>query len=196
MTVNEKKREKTRRFFRKALKELLSEKTYLEITVNELCERAELSRATFYIYYSDIDALLREMQDKMLEDIEELRKPFRKNRNYGINNELSDLCISRHIYDYERSHRDLYLLFMSSDIDGYFRRRMKKMWQEDFLSSVKGAGYIIDKKLIYAVKFIIGGMLEVICESLKNKDIEFDEFHELIGIAARIDPALLKKDKP
>lgn len=134
MTVNEKKREKTRRFFRKALKELLSEKPYLEITVNELSERAELSRATFYIYYSDID--------------------------------------------------------------GYFRRRMKEMLQEDFLSSVKESGYIIDKKLIYAIKFIISGSLEVICESLKNKDIEFEEFAEFIGIAAMIDPALLKKDKP
>ena len=36
-----------------AFRELLSEKTFEEITINEICVRAEIRRATFYKHFSD-----------------------------------------------------------------------------------------------------------------------------------------------
>jgi AcrR family transcriptional regulator len=48
-----------------AFHELLEEKRVSEITVMELCERAGVSRKTFYKYYADPFALLTAMQDDL-----------------------------------------------------------------------------------------------------------------------------------
>ena len=48
--------------------ELLAEKPVNDITVIEVCERAGVSRKTFYKYYSDQFALLVAMQDDLFED--------------------------------------------------------------------------------------------------------------------------------
>ena len=37
----------------KAFEELLEEKSFEEITINELCDRAQTRRATFYKHFSD-----------------------------------------------------------------------------------------------------------------------------------------------
>lgn len=49
---------KTRRSLSKALDSLLNEKLYEDITVTEICARAQVRRVTFYDHFSDKEALL------------------------------------------------------------------------------------------------------------------------------------------
>lgn len=49
-----------------ALAELMKEKPYDKIKINELCERAKLGRVTFYRHYDTIDDVLRKKFDDML----------------------------------------------------------------------------------------------------------------------------------
>lgn len=49
---------KAERDFRKALLKLMQNKNFTEITVSELCKTAELSRGTFYRYYTNTNDLL------------------------------------------------------------------------------------------------------------------------------------------
>jgi AcrR family transcriptional regulator len=44
---------KTKRALSSAFLQLLREKHFEEITINELCDRAEIRRATFYKHYTD-----------------------------------------------------------------------------------------------------------------------------------------------
>ena len=44
---------KTKKALSKAFLKLLSEKSFEDITVNELCERADIRRATFYKHFTD-----------------------------------------------------------------------------------------------------------------------------------------------
>ena len=54
MTVKEDLRvRKTKKALSDAFFEMLSEKTFDEITINELCDRAGVRRATFYKHYTD-----------------------------------------------------------------------------------------------------------------------------------------------
>ena len=48
----------TKMVLKKALLELMQHKPVNKITVKEICERAELNRATFYAHYSDCFDLL------------------------------------------------------------------------------------------------------------------------------------------
>ncbi len=49
---------RTRQALRAALMELVQEKEYLQISVEEVASRANVSRATFYLHYKDKDDLL------------------------------------------------------------------------------------------------------------------------------------------
>jgi AcrR family transcriptional regulator len=50
--------ERTRKLLSETLINLLTEKQYAEITVQDVTERARLSRTTFYQHYKDVDDLL------------------------------------------------------------------------------------------------------------------------------------------
>lgn len=53
-----------------ALKELLSEKSFEDITVNEICERADIRRATFYKSFSDKYAFLKYLVGTLRDDFD------------------------------------------------------------------------------------------------------------------------------
>ncbi|MBR6525914.1 MAG: TetR/AcrR family transcriptional regulator [Clostridia bacterium] len=57
----------TRKALRNALLSLLPEKSVDTLTVKEVCEKANVSRATFYKHYKDCFDLLKQMESCMLE---------------------------------------------------------------------------------------------------------------------------------
>jgi AcrR family transcriptional regulator len=50
--------QKTKRFLQEALLSLMSEKSYESILVQDILDRADIGRSTFYMHYQDKDALL------------------------------------------------------------------------------------------------------------------------------------------
>lgn len=49
----------------RAFEQLICEKDYEKISVTELCARAKISKKTFYVYYTDLNDLLAEMQGQL-----------------------------------------------------------------------------------------------------------------------------------
>lgn len=62
---------KTKESLYESFLELLASKPVNSITVIEICDRAGVSRKTFYKYYSDQFALLRAMQDDLFQEYRE-----------------------------------------------------------------------------------------------------------------------------
>lgn len=62
---------RTMKMFEEALLELLSEKEYKKITVQEITKRASLNRATFYLHFYDKDELLEACLNNALLDLRE-----------------------------------------------------------------------------------------------------------------------------
>lgn len=56
----------TRSVIKDALLELLEEKTFDKITVSSVCKQAEITRATFYLHYDNLSAVLDELLDEAL----------------------------------------------------------------------------------------------------------------------------------
>ena len=57
----------TQRILKESFLILLKQKPVNKITVKEVCEMAELNRATFYAHYSDCFALLESIEQELLE---------------------------------------------------------------------------------------------------------------------------------
>jgi AcrR family transcriptional regulator len=62
---------RTRRALQQALRDLMLEKAYDRITVQELLDRADIGRATFYAHFHDKDALLMSEFEAMREALRE-----------------------------------------------------------------------------------------------------------------------------
>ncbi len=60
---------RTRAMLGQALKELLLEKDYDAITVQEITDRADLNRATFYLHYGRKEELLTEMLESQFDEL-------------------------------------------------------------------------------------------------------------------------------
>ena len=68
---------RTKKMFKNALKELmLSNKDYMDITVKELCEKAELNRRTFYLHYEYIDDVLADIQEDFSQEFYQATKQY------------------------------------------------------------------------------------------------------------------------
>ena len=60
---------RTRRYLREALIELVIEKGYDQVTVQDITDRATLNRATFYLHYRDKNELLLDCATELFDDI-------------------------------------------------------------------------------------------------------------------------------
>ena len=55
----------TKLMFRKALAQLLKDKHISQISIREICEKAELNRSTFYLHYKNVYDLLEEIENEI-----------------------------------------------------------------------------------------------------------------------------------
>ena len=60
---------RTRRALRKALNDLMEEKGYDQVTIEDLTERADIGRTTFYLHYSAKQDLLLEQFGEMIDQL-------------------------------------------------------------------------------------------------------------------------------
>ena len=57
---------KTKKAIKTALIELMSKKDLVDITVSELARKANVNRKTFYLHYSNVQAVFEEIEDDMI----------------------------------------------------------------------------------------------------------------------------------
>ena len=61
----------TKSMIKSAFLDLLSKKNVRHITVRELCEKAQINRATFYAHYMDIYDLKQQLENELLSSFSE-----------------------------------------------------------------------------------------------------------------------------
>ncbi len=95
---------RTRALLRSALMELILETGYESITIQDITDRANLGRATFYMHYKDKEDLLltsmREGYQALVEQIDNVHSTF------------DDPFPLRVVFDYAAANRDLFLVIL------------------------------------------------------------------------------------
>ncbi len=82
--VNDHRARVTRLLIRKAFAQLLRQKPIQAISVRELCALAGINRSTFYAHYTDLYALLADLEDEMLEDFKQSLEPLLNAAGEGL----------------------------------------------------------------------------------------------------------------
>ena len=89
--------QRTRRLVISAMMELLSEKRYDAITVQDLLDRADIGRSTFYAHYFDKEDVLASLVEQMLETLSQ--ELFHRDAGQSI---VPSLELFRHVYQHDQ----------------------------------------------------------------------------------------------
>ena len=116
----------TRSALREALIGLISEKPLANITVTDICARADINRSTFYLHYQGVHELLGEIEEQILSRIEEqlTQTPSLQTLNALV-------CFLKHI---KQSPREVKLFYALGGDQGdpLFIRRLQQLIYDAF----------------------------------------------------------------
>ncbi|MCQ2462291.1 MAG: TetR/AcrR family transcriptional regulator [Clostridia bacterium] len=121
----------TRTIFHNALLDILREKPIHSVTVTELCQKAELNRGTFYAYYGIPDDVLAEIEDKFINDCNDI---FAKKPGGDVYDFLPA------VYTYVKDNIETLKILIGENSSPRFRQRIKqdtyrktlKRWHENY----------------------------------------------------------------
>ena len=170
---------RSRRLIRAALLELLQEKKFEKITVTDIVKRADINRSTFYAHYSDVRALMEELQNEFVERALALVKDmdFRELLH-------SPVPFLRRLVEIANENRELYTIVGKTALTMSQLERIKVILVEKALDLSEIPEDIRSQRNFrIRLHFFVGGIINVYQQYLLgNLDVTTDEIVEEIAI--------------
>lgn len=157
---------KTKKAFEEALALLAKEKPLNKITVKEICEEAQLSRNAFYFHYQDIFALVEEIENQMVKEVEGYLVEFRE---MGFPKNI--LATIKSMVGLLAKNRDVSLMLLDSSFSPSFVPRLGKLFSDfnfEYYKAYHKTDYRANYDLFYS--FISNGFYGMIRDWLKNEN--------------------------
>lgn len=170
MVENEKKYrnyEKTEVSIKETLVSLCLEKNSInKVTVKELCEKANISKSTFYLHYADIEGIFESVGDKFLVTFNHMFDELLQSKTTDF------LIFIQQLIDYVNESSDIIKIGLTFDKPfGYYVDGIKSQLEKAVSSSPHMKDLKIDKKqLLVEVKIVASGIIDFIIELLRSKD--------------------------
>ena len=141
----------TKKMLRDALLELLEEKPFGKITIKEICDKADVNRTTFYVYYETSEDLLRAVENDVLEQI-----PV-SNKLQITDSDLEFLNLLTTFFEYVKENKRLFsVLILKADNTSFNERLiqtvMDKYQKQAILKDTPLARY----EYIFCINGVVG----------------------------------------
>lgn len=180
---------RSKRALRTALIELMEEKGFDGFTVNDLCNRADLNRGTFYNHYHDKEDLLATLEDDMLSDLELFQKHLARISlpSIAVKGVLNKpLPVLVELYDYLRTQGDFLHAVLGDGGDVRFGPRLRDAVCTNLVQSMLHERYRTDTTPFvgYYVAFFASAYLGVITRWIETGMQESSE--EMARISMRL----------
>ena len=121
----DRRQRKSRAALRLAMAQLLAAKPYDAITVEDIADAADLTRATFYAHYADRAALLREVSDEIFRDlVANVRQALPPDTTVFTG------VAAIAVFEHARSNADLYRAVLSGAAGSEPRARLAEIFQD------------------------------------------------------------------
>lgn len=107
----------TKSVIRQALLYLTTQQCFGSISVAQLCRRAQISRGTFYLHYTNITQVLNEVLEEIFQQIDEIPGNWLRNETAG------EQC-TYPMCQLLREHPEYHGLWMDDELSAYFVSRL------------------------------------------------------------------------
>lgn len=156
-----KKDDRRVRYTKMVLKEsfvkLLEKKDISQIFIKEICEDADINRATFYAHYADQYDLMEKMQDELFENIETYLAAYTQNGISGIS-----VSMVERIFKYIQENARLCRLLLGERGNLSFQKRVFMLVYEKNISELIKDRRIAKEDAEYIYAFMLTGCIGVI----------------------------------
>jgi AcrR family transcriptional regulator len=157
MAISDARVRYTKKTLRDCFIALLKEKPIQNITVKELCEMAEINRATFYTHYANPYDLMKQIEDELFEELTNkvLLKFGAKESEFD---ELMKLA-----FDIVAENRELCQILFSENGNNRFLNRVLRLARDSSFSRWRKDYPGVSKyQLEYLFAFVVNGAVAVI----------------------------------
>lgn len=147
----------TKRLIKEALIELLSAKGLGEISVKEICDRADVNRSTFYAHYNGLPSLLEDIEQDFFDLL-----PV----NYADSSDvLKDLEL---FLDYVKKHEMMFAVLCKHD--ARFEQILFDKIRENYFKNIVGLRYKLpDNGSALFLRYVFSGSLSVVKDWMDRK---------------------------
>ncbi|MCY9092728.1 TetR/AcrR family transcriptional regulator C-terminal domain-containing protein [Bacillus mojavensis] len=162
---------RTNKFLRDALIALLKEKEANSITIQEITEKADLTRGTFYLHYRDKQDFLFQSMTEVLDNLIQQVKPETPVEPVIINEDHPPVSFVK-LFEYIHEHAEYFQVMLSDRGLPQFRSLMAEFVQkriyEELLSSIEESEKLLQIPKEILVSYITSAHIGVICSWLES----------------------------
>ena len=166
-SIKDRRVQRTQQLLEAALLSLIKEKEFDLITVQEIIDRANVGRATFYAHYENKEDLIESGFEGLLAT---LRERQRETRGQSGNIDEQLFAFSRHLLAHANEHRDIFPSMVSKRggalIQHLLRHLLVKVVRDDVKAMMPKGGQVPEEAV---VQFIAGGLFGLIMWWLSGK---------------------------
>lgn len=156
----------TKMVLKESFIKLLTKKDISQISIKEICENADINRATFYSHYSDQYDLLKKIENELLENVRSYLYGFKE-----MDANLNSLETVEKVFDYIKENAQLCKLLLSEHGDLTFQKSVMVFVYDIVMSNLTNGGVIDQETAEYIYSFTIIGCVGVIQKWL-NDDMQ------------------------
>jgi len=146
----------TRMVLKESFINLLEKKDISRITIKEICENADINRATFYSHYSDQYDLLRKIEDEFLDNIREYLGELEQK------NEVNPVLLAEKIFEYIKENAKLCKLLLSERGGLNFQKRVMMLLYDTVINELTSNSKITKEYAEYVYSFTITGCVGIV----------------------------------
>ena len=147
----------TKMVIRKSFLSILQNKPINKITIKEICEEADLNRATFYAHYADQYDLLHQIEAEFLEEI----RSYLEAASYS-GSEEEGIEILTKIFEYVKENADVCAVMLSDKGDIFFQKKVMMNMQTKFIPECATDKGMSQEDLEYLYTFVAVGCAGII----------------------------------
>ncbi len=149
----------------KALVKLLEKKHISRITIKELCEEADVNRATFYAHYTDRFDQLSQVEGEFIEGINCYLEQYREKTEQGD----TVAAVSR-VFEYVDDNRELCRALLSENGNKSFRERLMNVIGGCIMKKWQPKISVRRKLEKYMMKFLAIGCIGTVMSWLESEN--------------------------
>ncbi|HBR30711.1 MAG TPA: TetR/AcrR family transcriptional regulator [Clostridiales bacterium] len=142
---------------------LLEKKDISKISITEICENADINRATFYAHYNDQYDFMNQIQDELLGNVENHLAAFSKN-----DLPIAIVDMVEQIFEYIKENARICKLLLSDRGDLNFQKRVFMLVYENIINNIVWNDSISKEDAEYIHAFTLTGCIGVIQKWLND----------------------------
>ncbi|WP_337955802.1 TetR/AcrR family transcriptional regulator, partial [Clostridium luticellarii] len=167
ITMKEKKTDRrvkyTKMVIRQSFVKLLKQKPISKISIKEICEDADINRATFYAHYKNQYDLLKQIENETINDINQYLSSY----DFKSKNDVPVAGIER-ILEYVKENSQLFDLLLNSNGDTHFQQEIIKIIGKQHFIPIKGNNLLKKEESEYIFYFLASGSICTIQKWLRE----------------------------